>query len=200
MEFFRPPDKRETMQINLRNIFSRMQPTQQDIQTLSGVIMAIAQGRKGPARGGVLDGEEAGVLRALLAEHDHGRVPGERGPMRGLSRLLRRNPTEAERALWEALTRDRRFAGWLQAADAGRSAHQRFRVVPRAPGDRRRARDGERGGRRARTERHDWLKQHDYRVVTIGAAELACDVAGVLDSLAAALGRTALIRRVSRSP
>src|SRR5436305_2379758 len=79
VEFFRPPDKRETMQINLRNIFSRMQPTQQDIQTLSGVITAIAEGRKGPARGGVLDGEEAGVLRQLLAEHDHGRVPGERG-------------------------------------------------------------------------------------------------------------------------
>src|SRR5205085_1732808 len=71
VEFFRPPDKRETMQINLRNIFSRMQPTQQDIQTLSGVIMAIAEGRKGPARGGVLDGAEAGALRQLLAEHDH---------------------------------------------------------------------------------------------------------------------------------
>ena len=33
VEFFRPPDKRETMQINLRNIFTRMQPTQQDIHT-----------------------------------------------------------------------------------------------------------------------------------------------------------------------
>ena len=31
--------------------------------------------------------------------------------MRGLARLLRRNPTEAERALWDALTKDRRFAG-----------------------------------------------------------------------------------------
>src|SRR3954453_2767694 len=69
VEFFRPPDKRETMQINLRNIFSRMQPTQQDIQTLNGVIMAIAEGRKGSARGGILDNEEAGKLRALLAEH-----------------------------------------------------------------------------------------------------------------------------------
>ena len=114
VEFFRPPDKRETMQINLRNIFSRMQPTQQDIQTLSGVIMAIAEGRKGPARGGVLDGEEAGALRQLLAEHGHGRVPAERGPVRGLSRLLRRNPTDAERALWEALTKDRRFAGMFK--------------------------------------------------------------------------------------
>ncbi len=111
VEFFRPPDKRETMQINLRNIFTRMQPTQQDIQTLHGVIMAIAEGRKGPARGGVLDGEEAEMLRALLAEHGGGRVPKERGPVRGLARLLRRNPTEAERALWQALTNDRRFAG-----------------------------------------------------------------------------------------
>ena len=73
--------------------------------------MAIAEGRKGPARGGVLDGEEAEMLRALLAEHGGGRVPNERGPVRGLARLLRRNPTEAERALWQALVNDRRFAG-----------------------------------------------------------------------------------------
>ena len=111
VEFFRPPDKRETMQINLRNIFARMAPTQQDIQTLHGVIMAIAEGRKGPARGGVLDGEQAEMLRTLLAEHGGGRAPKERGPVRGLARLLRRNPTEAERALWQALTNDRRFAG-----------------------------------------------------------------------------------------
>ena len=104
------PDKRDTMQINLRNIFTRMQPTQQDIQTLHGVIMAIAEGRKGPARGGVLDGAEAEMLRALLAEHGEGRVPLERGPVRGLARLLRRNPTEAERTLWQALVNDRRFA------------------------------------------------------------------------------------------
>ena len=73
IEFFRPPDKRETMQINLRNIFSRMQPTRQDIQTLHGVIMAIAEGRKGPARGGVLDGEEAECARS--SKPGGGRVP-----------------------------------------------------------------------------------------------------------------------------
>ena len=112
VEFFRPPEKRATMTINLRNIVTRMQPTQQDVQTLHGVIMAIAEGRKGPARGGVLDGREAGMLRTLLSEHAEGRVPNERGPVRGLSRLLRRNPTDAERALWDALTRDRRFAGY----------------------------------------------------------------------------------------
>ncbi len=60
VEFFRPPDKRETMQINLRNIFSRMQPTQQDIQTLQrchhddrgGKEGAGARRRAGQPRGG----------------------------------------------------------------------------------------------------------------------------------------------------
>ena len=55
VEFFRPAEKRGTMSVNLRNIFQRMAPTQQDIRTLHGVINAIAQGRKGPARGGVLN-------------------------------------------------------------------------------------------------------------------------------------------------
>src|SRR6476619_4169979 len=91
VEFFRPPDKRETMQINLRNIFSRMQPTEQDIQTLSGVIMAIAEGRKGPARGGILDNAEAGTLRALLASHPD-QTRGADAPVRGLAKFLPRNP------------------------------------------------------------------------------------------------------------
>src|SRR5262249_24099765 len=111
VEFLRPPEKRETMLINLRNIFHRMAPTRQDIQTLHGAIAAIAEGRKGPAKGGVLDGGEAGRPAALTAEQGAGRVPSERGPGRGLARLLRRNPTDAERLLWHALTRDRRFAG-----------------------------------------------------------------------------------------
>ena len=187
VEFFRPPDKRETMQINLRNIFSRMQPTQQDIQTLSGVIMAIAEGRKGPARGGVLDGEEAGVLRQLLAEHDHGRVPGERGPVRGLSRLLRRNPTDAERTLWEALTKDRRFAGvFKRQTPVGPHINDfvsfRERLVLDLPPPAESA-----DAAKARAERHDWLKQRDYRVVTITEADITADVGAVLDSLAAVI-------------
>src|SRR5260370_23116360 len=111
VEFFRPAEKRDTMTTSLRNISGRRARAQQDIQTLQGVVTAIAEGRKGPARGGILDGREAGMLRELLAEHGGGRVPGERGPVRGLSRLLRRNPTDAERTLWGALTKDRRFAG-----------------------------------------------------------------------------------------
>src|SRR6201747_2884641 len=112
VEFLRPAEKRETMLVNLRNIFSRMDPTKQDMHTLHGVVMAIAEGRKGPAKGGVLDGEQATRLRALLAEHGQGATaPGDNSRARGLARLLRRNPPDAERILWQALTRDRRFAG-----------------------------------------------------------------------------------------
>ena len=150
VEFFRPPDKRETMQINLRNIFTRMQPTQQDIQTLHGVIMSIAEGRKGPARGGVLDGAEAEMLRALLAEHGSGQAPKARGPVRGLARLLAPQ-SDRGRAHVVAGTRQRpplrrpRF----QAPDAGRPAHLRLRVVPAAAGDRSGA------GRRKRSRREN---------------------------------------------
>ena len=187
VEFFRPPDKRATMQINLRNIFSRMQPTRQDIQTLHGVIMAIAEGRKGPAAGGVLDGKEAGALRALLAEHGLGRVPGNRGPARGLSRLLRRNPTDAERALWDALTKDRRFAGlFKRQTPVGPhindfvSFSQRV-VIDIVP-------DGEsEAAAKSRAERHAWLRERDYQVVQIRQSELEQDVGGVLDSLDAAI-------------
>jgi tRNA/rRNA methyltransferase len=111
IEYFRPEEKRGTMVINMRNIFHRMQPTQQDIRTLHGVITALVQGRKGPARGGVLDGPQAEMLRALLAERGERPAPTDGSPVRGLARLLRRNPTEAERLLWTQMTNDRRFIG-----------------------------------------------------------------------------------------
>jgi tRNA/rRNA methyltransferase len=188
VEFFRPPDKRETMQINLRNIFTRMQPTQQDIQTLHGVIMAIAEGRKGPARGGVLDGEQAELLRALLAEHGGGRVPKERGPVRGLARLLRRNPTEAERALWTALVNDRRFAGrgFKRQTPVGQhicdfvSFPLRLVIdlVPHAESA---------AATAARAQKRAWLAERDYRIVEIGMAEVEADLAAVLDRLTRAI-------------
>jgi len=188
VEFFRPPDKRETMQINLRNIFTRMQPTQQDIQTLHGVIMAIAEGRKGPARGGVLDGEQAELLRALLAEHGGGRVPKERGPVRGLARLLRRNPTEGERVLWTALVNDRRFAGrgFKRQTPIGQhvcdfvSFPLRL-VIDLVPHEESVAAVA------ARAQKRAWLAERDYRIVEIGTAEVEVDLAATLDRLARAI-------------
>jgi tRNA/rRNA methyltransferase len=188
VEFFRPPDKRETMQINLRNIFTRMQPSQQDIQTLHGVITAIAQGRKGPARGGVLDGEEAAMLRTLLAEHGGGRVPNERGPVRGLARLLRRNPTDAERALWQALTNDRRLAGrgFKRQTPIGQhicdfvSFPLRL-VIEVVPPDESEA------AARTRADKYAWLKARDYKVIELPSRAIEADLAGILERIAHAV-------------
>ncbi len=190
VEFFRPAEKRQTMQINLRNIFNRMQPTRQDMQTLHGVITAIAEGRKGPARGGVLDGAEAEVLRAILAENARGKTASERGPVRGLSRLLRRNPTEAERALWSAIVNDRRFAGegFKRQVPVGPhiadfvSFPRRtvIDLVPEAESEEARA---------ARARKRAWLTERNYRIVPVAAAAVRADPAQVLDALAQALRR-----------
>jgi len=188
VEFFRPAEKRDTMSINLRNIFHRMTPTQQDIRTLHGVFLSIAEGRKGPAKGGVLDGEEAQLLRALLAEHEQGRVPGERGPVRGLSRLLRRNPTDAERILWDALTKDRRFAGFgfKRQTPVGRHitdlvSFMLRMVIDIVPEDETASASQQRAEKRA------WLAERGYRVMEVPASEIAADVKLVLDRVAAAV-------------
>ncbi|MGB7835635.1 MAG: TrmJ/YjtD family RNA methyltransferase [Xanthobacteraceae bacterium] len=185
VEFFRPAEKRDTMLINLRNIFTRMQPTQQDIQTLHGVITAIAEGRKGPARGGVLNGEEAGKLRALIAEHGAGRVPSERGPVRGLARLLRRNPTEAERTLWETMTRDRRFAGlsFKRQVPVGSHIADLVSFPLRAVIDILPASESAEAAD-SRRRRRAWLAERDYRVVEVAACDIDADPVAVLNRLA----------------
>lgn len=185
-EFFRPAEKRSTMTVNLRNIFRRMVPTQQDIRTLHGVVTALVHGRKGPARGGVLDGKEAQKLRELIAEHG----AGERTPVRGLARLLRRNPTEAERILWRALTNDRRFAGLGFKRQVPIGAHiadfvsfPERAVIDLVP-------DAESAeAARARAEKRAWLAAHDYRVSEVQVAAIEKDAAKVLDDLSAIIAR-----------
>jgi len=188
VEFFRPPEKRDTMTVNLRNIFTRMEPSQQDVQTLHGVVMAIVEGRKGPAKGGVLDGGQAGLLRALLAEHGGGILPNERGPVRGLSRLLRRNPTDAERTLWEALTRDRRFAGrgFKRQVPIGRHIVDMVSFPLRAVIELM-PREESAEAAKARAERRAWLAERDYRVLSVTMDAVDADVAAALDGLAGAL-------------
>src|SRR5215510_1691697 len=183
VEFFRPEEKRGTMSVNLRNIFQRMAPTQQDIRTLHGVINAIAQGRKGPARGGVLDPEEAQKLRDLLAEHGGGRVPGERGPVRGLARLLRRNPTEAERVLWQALVNDRRFAGlgFRRQVPIGPHITDFVSFPLKCVIDLVPPQESEEMAR-TRTERRIYLSERGYRVCEVRTVEVEDDVAKTLDN------------------
>ena len=191
VEFFRPPDKKATMQINLRNIFTRMQPTQQDIRTLHGVIMAIAEGRKGPARGGVLDGAEAEMLRALLAEHGGGATSASRVPARGLAKLLRRNPTEAERALWQALVKDRRFAsrGFKRQTPIGPHICDfvsfPLRVVIDLVPE---GEEEEEAAVKTRAGRRAWLAARGYRIVELRAAEIVSDIGAALVRIDAASG------------
>ena len=189
IEYFRPLDKRATMLVNLRNIFARMQPTTQDIQTLHGIVVALTEGRKGPARGGVLDGEEATALRALLAEYGEGRVPGERGPVRGLARLLRRNPTEAERMLWDALTKDRRFAGkgFKRQVPVGSHITDFVSFPLRVVIDLVPASESE-IAEKARADRRAWLVERGYRVIDVAASDVEADLPGVLDGLAQEIG------------
>ena len=185
IEYFRPLDKRATMLVNLRNIFARMQPTQQDIQTLHGIVMALSEGRKGPARGGVLDGEEAQTLRALLAEHEEVSSGRERGPVRGLSRLLRRNPTDAERRLWDGMTKDRRFAGkgFKRQVPVGTHITDFVSFPLRAVIDLVPVSESETAARHRR-ERREWLRARGYRVLDVSADEVEADTGGVLDRLA----------------
>ena len=190
VEFLRPAEKRETMLVNLRNIFSRMEPTKQDMHTLHGVVMAIAEGRKGPAKGGVLDGEQATRLRALLAEHGQGALPSESGTVRGLARLLRRNPTDAERILWQALTTDRRFAGqFKRQTPVGRHIPDFVSFVQRLAIELVNADETEVIAR-DRTARKTWLEARGYRVAAIRADEVTSDLATVLGRLATALAGT----------
>jgi tRNA/rRNA methyltransferase len=185
IEYFRPLDKRATMVVNLRNIFARMHPTQQDIQTLHGIVLALSQGRKGPARGGVLDSEQASALRSMLAEYKDARVPGERGPVRGLARLLRRNPTEAERRMWQALTNDRRFAGkgFKRQTPVGQHVVDFVSFPLRVVIDLVPKQESEIAAVN-RAERRAWLLGRGYRVLDVNEPAVEADLPQALDQLA----------------
>ncbi|HJZ21916.1 MAG TPA: TrmJ/YjtD family RNA methyltransferase [Bradyrhizobium sp.] len=186
VEFLRPAEKRETMLVNLRNIFSRMEPTRQDMHTLHGVVMAIAEGRKGPAKGGVLDSEQATRLRALLAEHGQG-APSESGTVRGLARLLRRNPTDAERMLWQALRSDRRFAGqFKRQTPVGRHIPDFVSFVKRIAIELVNPDETDLIVRE-RAARQAWLAERGYQVIAMAVADVGNDLVAELARLEAAV-------------
>ena len=189
VEFFRPPEKRGVMQVNLRNIFQRIAPTKQDIRTLHGVVTALTQGRKGPARGGTFDSEQAQTLRNLLAEHGASRAPSERTPLRGLPRLLRRNPTEAERLLWQGLVNDRRFAGrgFKRQVPIGPHVSDFVSFPLKCAVDLVPAQEAE-AAAQARADKKTWLAERGYRLIEIAAPDVEKDVTAVLEKLVAEIG------------
>jgi tRNA/rRNA methyltransferase len=184
IEYFRPFEKRDTMIVNMRNIFTRMQPTQQDVRTLHGIVTALVAGRKGPAKGGVLDGTQAEMLRGLLSWQP-AEGSGRHAPLRGLARLLRRNPTDAERIFWSALTKDKRFlaAGFKRQTPVGPHIVDfvsfPLRVVVDLVPDKESAE-----AKGTREERAAWLAERDYLVTNIQAVDVEKDVGAALDELA----------------
>jgi tRNA/rRNA methyltransferase len=184
IEYFRPFEKRDTMIVNMRNIFTRMQPTQQDVRTLHGIVTALVAGRKGPAKGGVLDGTQAEMLRGLLSGQP-AEGSGRHAPLRGLARLLRRNPTDAERIFWSALTKDKRFlaAGFKRQTPVGPHIVDfvsfPLRVVVDLVPDKESAE-----AKGTREERAAWLAERDYLVTNIQAVDVEKDVGAALDELA----------------
>ena len=119
----------------------------------------------------MLDGSQATRLRALIAEQSS-KATDDGGSLRGLARLLRRNPTDAERLLWEALRSDRRFAGhFKRQTPVGRHipdfvSFPRRLVIEIINADDLPAIAAERDARKI------WLGERDYRVMHVAAADI----------------------------
>ena len=138
----------------------------------------------------MLDGEQAAQLRELVAERGRISVSSERPPARGLAQLLRRNPTDAERKLWDALTRHRRFAGlgFKRQVPIGPfvtdiTSFPLRTVIDIVPVSE------ESEAAAARVEKREWLKARRYRIVEAGAGEIGEDVGTVLERLADQIGQ-----------
>jgi tRNA/rRNA methyltransferase len=105
-----------------------------------------------------------------------------------LARLLRRNPTDAERILWQALTRDRRFAGqFKRQTPVGRHIPDFVSFVQRIAIELVNPNESDTIAK-DRASRAAWLAERGYRMVEIAAAKVEADLAGVLDELAARMG------------
>ena len=110
--------------------------------------------------------------------------------MRGLARLLRRNPADAERALWQALVNDRRFAGhgFKRQTPVGQHICDFVSFPLRLVIDLVPAEETE-AAAKARADRRDWLKAHDYNVVGIFDRDVDSDMAAALAQIEDAIGK-----------
>lgn len=186
VEFFRPAEKRDSMIVNLRNIIQRMDPSRQDLATLHGAMLALAEGSAGPARSAAMGPEGAKALRQFLAETTG--VEGGTAPVRGFARLLRRNPTAAEKAVWARLVRDRRFAGrgFKRAVPIGPHVADLVSFPARLVVDFRPEAEEE-AALRLREERLAWLAERGYRIVRLEARAVEQDTEAALGAIAEAL-------------
>ena len=119
-------------------------------------------------------------------QQGQGTAPTE-GSLRGLARLLRRNPTDAERLLWQALTRDRRFAGqFKRQTPVGRQIPDFVSFVHRIAIELVDAGETE-AITNDRASRKAWLESRGYRVIEMKAASVERDLEKELARLEACL-------------
>jgi tRNA/rRNA methyltransferase len=101
--------------------------------------------------------------------------------------MLRRNPTDAERLLWDQLRADRRFAGqFKRQTPVGRhipdfvSFPARIAIELVNPGETEVIVSD-------RAARQTWLQERGYRVIAMRAEDVTRDIAAELDRLEALL-------------
>jgi tRNA/rRNA methyltransferase len=110
--------------------------------------------------------------------------------VRGLARLLRRNPTDAERLLWRALTRDRRFAGqFKRQTPVGRHIPDFVSFMHRIAIELVNANESE-AIAADRASRRAWLEQRGYRVIEMTVGDVDRDLEAELSRLEAMLSET----------
>jgi tRNA/rRNA methyltransferase len=105
--------------------------------------------------------------------------------VRGLARLLRRNPTDAERVLWDGLTKDRRFAGlgFKRQVPVGTHITDFVSFALRVVIDLVPADESE-AAAKARADKRAWLIERGYGVLAVEAGAVEADLSQVLDRLA----------------
>jgi tRNA/rRNA methyltransferase len=97
--------------------------------------------------------------------------------------LLRRNPTDAERILWQALTTDRRFAGqFKRQTPVGRHIPDFVSFVHRVAIELINPAETDVMAK-DRAARQAWLEARGYRVVNMAVADIEGDLAAELDRL-----------------
>jgi tRNA/rRNA methyltransferase len=100
---------------------------------------------------------------------------------------LRRNPTDAERILWQALTTDRRFAGkFKRQTPVGRHIPDFVSFVHRVAIELINPDETEVIAQ-DRAARQAWLQARGYRVINMPVADVEGDLAGQLDRLGSGL-------------
>jgi tRNA/rRNA methyltransferase len=112
--------------------------------------------------------------------------------VRGLSRLLRRNPTDAERRLWDGITKDRRLAGvgFKRQIPVGLHITDFVSFSLRVVIDLVPVRESE-AAAKTRRERRQWLAERGYRVLAVDVAAIESNLSDVLDRLADAVAGAA---------